>query len=405
MKIIILTDSISAGGGAGVIAWNQARALKARGHEVSVIITSPNFEAEGVKEEAGITVYTLYSSYRPLWRAHKSLNNKPVVEKLKGILEELKPDIVHAHNLHIHLSYKSLEIARLYAKGVYLTVHDAMPFHYSKLFPETVGAQGCVVTSYKVSAWDQLRLFKWQFNPWRNAIIKKYLKIPDKIFAVSGALAKALADNGLENVEVMHNAIDITEWENTPLGNKDGKNFIFFGGRVSAVKGGDVLMTAMQDVLPEKSNTRLLIVGAEDEYSELLKKKAESIAMEDLILFTGWKTRDQMKHMYPLSTLVVVPSLCFDWFPTVVLEAMASGRPVIAGCFGGAKEVIEDGKTGFIINSQNPKELSDKILYLLSHEKEAQEMGRAGYERVKNNFSMEKYIENLLSWYDKALKK
>ncbi len=405
MKISILTDSISAGGGAGVIAWNHARALKDHGHDVSVVVTSANFVEEGIKEENGIIIYTIHSNYRLLWRAYKSLNNPVVVRKVKNILEKIKPDIVHAHNLHLHLSYRSLRIAREIARGVFLTVHDAMPFHYSKLFPGTVRMRGGEVLSYKVPVWEQFRLFKWQFNPLRNIIIKKYLKIPDKIFAVSGALASALSDNGIGNVEILHNAIDVTEWKNTPIINGDGKDLIFFGGRLSAVKGGDIIMEAIQDILPEKPNTRLLVVGVEDKYTEEMKNKSKGLGRDDLILFTGWKKRDQMKDMYPLSTLVVVPSLCFDWFPTVVLEAMASGRPVIVGCFGGAKELVIEGKTGFVVNPRNPKELLDKILYLLHNKKKADEMGRAGYERVKDHFSMEKYMETLLSWYDKAFKK
>lgn len=400
MKIVILTDDIVSGGGAGVVAWNHAKALRTRGWEVCVITTSRN-DLQETSEKEGISIYTISSGYHPILRAYKSLNNRPVVKKVGEILAEIKPDVVHAHNIHSHISYAALAEAKRHTPAIFITIHDSMPFHYSKLFPVTVDVDGREVKSYKVSSLRQLQNFKWQYNPFRNRIIKKYLKIPTKIFAVSGALVRALADNGIKNVEVIHNGIDVKEWEQGGSDASESNNTIFFGGRLSGAKGGDVLVEAMKKIVEKNVEAKLLVVGEENEYS---KNLAEKIG-KDHIVFTGFQTRENMKSMYARASVVAVPSLCFDWFPTVILEAMACGKPVIATCFGGSMEMVEEGKTGFIINPQNSGELAEKIEFFLAHPEKAQEMGSAGHERVLKEFSIEKHIQTLVAWYDKTLKK
>jgi glycosyltransferase involved in cell wall biosynthesis len=390
MRIAILADDIITGGGAGVVASNHAKELRKKGHEVFVITTTHK------KENVG--KFTIYSNYNPLFRAYKSLNNPEVVREVGKILAQIKPDVVHAHNIHTHLSYRSLVEARKHAQAVFLTVHDSMPFHYSKLFPSTVDVDGCDVKSYKVSPWKQIVNFKWQFNPFRNFTIKKYLQVPAKIFAVSGALAQALRDNGIGNVEVVHNGIRTLEWRTEQSQNQSPQ--IFFGGRLSRAKGSDILGEAMQKVISIKPEAKLLLVGEYDGDQGIAKKLGN-----DHVVSTGWTPHEKMKEVYAKADLVVVPSLCFDWFPTVVLEAMACGKPVIVTCFGGSKEMVVDGVTGFVVNSQTPDELADKILSLLNDPVRAEAMGKAGLERVEKEFSMEKHISTLLAWYDKALKR
>ncbi len=149
MKLVILTDEIS-GGGAAVIAWNHAKAMQVAGFEVVVIATSPKSEEEGEKFVDGIKVHVLHSNYPALWRAWRSLNNRRVVKKVDALLSKSKPDVIHAHNIHFHLSYAALAVARKYSSRVFLTIHDSMPFHYGKLFPETIKQQGDKIKSYKV---------------------------------------------------------------------------------------------------------------------------------------------------------------------------------------------------------------------------------------------------------------
>ena len=80
---------------------------------------------------------------------------------------------------------------------------------------------------------------------------------------------------------------------------------------------------------------------------------------------------------------------------------MACKKPVIATCFGGSREAVIDGETGYIVNPFNIDKLADKIIYLLKNSEVARKFGEAGYERVKKEFSSEKMIGDYLNWYGK----
>ena len=144
----------------------------------------------------------------------------------------------------------------------------------------------------------------------------------DKIFAVSNALKDALNQNGIGNVEVIHNGIDVREWqiedgkvkEFKEKHNLIGKKVILFGGRISNAKGGLNVVEAMKEIQTETSNSTLLILGKKDNYVEDLIKKSEKNGMGGKIICTGWVEGGELKALYWGSDLVLVPSLCFDSF-------------------------------------------------------------------------------------------
>jgi glycosyltransferase involved in cell wall biosynthesis len=80
---------------------------------------------------------------------------------------------------------------------------------------------------------------------------------------------------------------------------------------------------------------------------------------------------------------------------------MACKKPVIATCFGGSKEVVLDGQTGYILNPYNTKLMAEKIIDLIKNPAKARTFGQAGYERVKNEFSLEKQAKRTMEWYQR----
>ncbi|MDP7069597.1 MAG: glycosyltransferase family 4 protein, partial [Candidatus Peribacteraceae bacterium] len=82
--------------------------------------------------------------------------------------------------------------------------------------------------------------------------------------------------------------------------------------------------------------------------------------------------------------------------PTMNLEAMAAGKPVVATCFGGSSEIVEDGETGFVVNPRDIDNLVQALGTILKDEKKAKEMGDKGREIIKESFSVEKQVEGYL---------
>ena len=203
---------------------------------------------------------------------------------------------------------------------------------------------------------------------------------------------------------VIHNGIDVNAQE-VDLGavlnfkkinNLENKKIILFGGRISEDKGINQAMESLQLILKEVPDALLLIAGSDG--SGINKTTLP-------IKFMGWLGQEDMKIAIAASDVVLVPSICFDTFGMIVLEAMAARKPVVATCFGGTPEIVIGGETGHIVNPYDIETTTDKIADLLKNTGEAESFGRKGYERAKNDFSLKQQAEKYLELYVSKNKK
>jgi len=409
MKILFLSGGFPPNSNAGAekIAFNLAKGFQKLGEQVYVITTVQEKSQAGKLNYQGLTVFQIYTNYHQRWQNYLSLYNPQTVSRVRTIIKQIQPDITHVHVPHHYLSYHCLKIAKKYSRAVFLSAHDVMLFHCGKLF-EFINPDELSIPNefnYKITPWQQIKRFKKRYNPFRNIIIKHYLKYVDKIFVVSYALKDALAQNGIKNIEVIYNGIDVNKWQvnNNKINsfkkryNLIDKKVIFFGGRLSALKGGEKILESLKIIIQELPETVLLLVGKKDDY---IQRMLDLARMKNLPLeFAGWLEGDELKAAYFCSDIVVTPSLCFDAFNMVNLEAMACQKPVVTTCFGGVPEVIENGLTGYLVNPFHVEKLAERILDLLTNSKKAKEFGQNGLKRVKKNFLIEKQIKKTLKWY------
>ncbi|OHA30081.1 MAG: hypothetical protein A3G52_02275 [Candidatus Taylorbacteria bacterium RIFCSPLOWO2_12_FULL_43_20] len=399
MKIIFLQDDFppQSLGGSGAVAFNLAKAIKQQGHFVYVITAVQNATLEGEYEYEELKILRIYSKYHERWAAYLSLYNPETVGKVKEAIRRIKPDVVHVHNIHHYLSYHCLKLAKQSGAKVFLTAHDVMLFNYGKM-----GG-----TSTRISPWQQMKKYKKRYNPFRNITIKYYLKYVDRIIAVSQSLKDVLNQNYIRNVEVIHNGIDTNDWQVDASitsafkekYNLQDKKIVLFAGRLSEAKGGNQAIHAMVEVVREVPNAALLVAGTENAYTGEMKILARTLGIAGNLIFVGWLSGDELKAMYRNGEVLIAPSICFDAFPTTILEAMACGKPVVTTCFGGAKEMVSDGETGYIVNPFDVTLLAGKITELLVHSDKARTFGEAGLERIKNDFNLEKMAREYLDTY------
>lgn len=413
MKILILSDDFPpyALGGAGGVAFTVAQGLLEKGHQVSVITSVRDKKYEGESLFEGIKIYSFCFSYNERWRAYVSLNNPIASSFVKKVLEKEKPDVVHAHNIHHYISYYALKLAKKSGACVVLTAHDCMLVHYGK-FTDFINPKKLDIPSeykYRISSLSQLLTFKKRYNPFRNLIIKRYLKYVDTVTAVSQELKKVLEINRIKDVEVVHNALDISKWkidsdkvkEFISISNLEGYKRILFAGKLTKAKGGEELIKALMFVKNEVENIALIIAGQKDAYTAELVRQAEQKGIKTII--TGWMQSNSLPNIYEASDLVVFPSTCFDTFGMVNLEAMATRKPVIATCFGGAREVVVDNETGYIINPYNTAVFAQKIISILNNKDMAIKMGEAGYEVARKNFNLTQQVEKFEEIYKREV--
>lgn len=389
MRLIFILDEFlpENSGGAANVAFSLAKGLIAAGNEILVLTATNNLESVGDIEIEGIKTKRIYTRSFGKLRNFKNLKNRNILKEAEKIFKDYQPDIIHIHTLHHRFSYGVIGLAKIYSRAVFLTLHDSQAIFNGKLFPKRKICDLNPEYDYKISWLDNLKKDGFGYNLLQNFFIKRALKKADKIFAVSNALKSALEANWISNVEVMHNGINASEW----IGGEVTSNNILFAGRVDEAKGIKVLIRAFSAVNFEIPDAKLTIVGDGD----FLTKKNNNIKI------LPWQGREDMKTIFSQAAIVVAPSIYLDPFPTVNLEAMASGKPVIGTCFGGTPEVVVDNETGYIVNPYDEKELTVKIIDLLKNPEKAARFGNNGRERVKNLFSLEKQVQKTLTWYNK----
>ena len=409
MRILFLTDLIPPRsiGGAAQSVWRVVQRLHALGHEVYVVATVQEKQYEGREDRDGIIVYSIYTNYDDRYRAWVSIYNTDTLSKVEQILREIRPEVIHADAIHFYLSYAVLKIARKYAKKVFLTARDFMMVSYGKL---ELKSHECGSEYFKVHWWDNLKQAKKRFNPFRNAMIRHYLKYVDQIFSNSKALADFLGINGIPGVVPVHNGLimrdaSVTQAEINGLKKAhgaEGKPWILFPARVSPAKGLYAVMDAMRKVIVAVPDATLAVAGVQERDREPALAYARDLGIEKNIILLGWTTGRDLDVAYNVADMVLVPSLYPDPFPTVNLDAALYKKPVITTCFGGAKEFVINNETGYIINSFDNDLLAEKMIDLLRDPAKAKRFGLAAYDRLSKEFTVEKQTEKLLKWYQGA---
>ena len=413
MKILILSDFFppEKRDGAGIAAYRLAKEFLNSGHKVSVITICDNKQNQGFSEYDGMKIYKICSNYDLRFRSYISLWNPKIVKKLEEIIKKINPDIVHAHNIHLRLSYKSLEIAKRNSARVFLTIHDLMPVHYGKF--ENFFAKDCLAVNcefnYKISVLDLIKTAGKRYNPLRNIVIKHYLKYADKIFSISDEQKKVLEANGIGNIRTIYNGINAREMEVgiseiEAFKNKyalAGHKVIFFAGRISEEKGSLAAVKAFKKIKEQVLEAKLLVAGELNQALREMKNLAEKLGVENSICFAGSLSEDSMKAAYASCDVHTAPSIYFDPFNLTNIEAMAAKKPVVGSCFGGIPEIIINNKTGFIVNPLNIDMFADKIIKLLKDPLLAKKMGEAGYERVIEKFNLKKVSAEHIRIFEK----
>lgn len=152
---------------------------------------------------------------------------------------------------------------------------------------------------------------------------------------------------------------------------------VLFVGRIEPLKGIDVLIEAMALLLKDKDELSdeicLCIIGGDPDADadtlnremSRLQRMRETLGIADVVTFLGKRAQDTLPYHYSAAEVCVVPSH-YESFGMVALEAMACGTPVIASKVGGLTFTVRDGRTGFLVPSDDPRALADQLSLLLT---------------------------------------
>ena len=171
--------------------------------------------------------------------------------------------------------------------------------------------------------------------------------------------------------------------------NSDHKIILFVGSmdRAHYFKGVDILLEALKLVRKNNDKARLILVG-----QGKLRKEYENLAGQlgigREVVFAGEVTQEDLPKFYNLADVCVLPSINRgEAFGLVLIEAMASGKPVIASNLAGVREVVNDGVNGWLVRPGQAEELASKLDYFLANPEVAQEFGQMGLNKAKKNYN------------------
>lgn len=413
MRVLFLTEVSDPGVGSSTRQMYQvARRLRALGHETHCIGAVQEFDQAGEFEVEGMPVTRLHSSYPLRLRGVVSLRNPQVERGVARAIARIRPDVVHAHLIHTHLGYHSLTQARLAGAGVVFTAHDVMVFCYQKLTCFHGGPEaGGLLRDYEARTSKCLPCQRLRFVPGRNRRIRRVLERDVHRFTtVSDALAEVIRANGIRVDRTLHNALELSASRPTSEAVEafkarfglTGKQVLAIGGRLHEQKGVTQLLRMLALLCPEFPELRLIVMGRREIYESEFRAQARELGVEERVVPTDYLGGQDLACAYAATDVFAMPSICFDTFGLVNLEAMEHAKPVVATEFGGSREVIEHGVTGFIENPFDVAAFAGRIGDLLRQPEWAQRMGGLGRARLEQRFQIERLTGECLEEYELA---
>lgn len=415
MRVLFLNDLDDPRIGSSIRQmYQEAERLRELGHEAAVVSACQDESLAGETEIEGSRVFRLHSDYPVRWRAWVALDNPRVRAPFREVLERWRPDVVHSHLIHTHLGFGSLRAARDFGAGVVFTAHDVMTFCYQKLTCFHGGeAAGGKLRDYRAYVGKCIPCQRLRFRPGRNRAIRASLaRNVDRLTVVSDELGVVLRANDIRVDRTVYNAVrplralpseEAVAAFRERLG-LEGCQVITIGGRLHEQKGVLQLFRMMASLRAEFPRLRLIVMGHRDVYDREFAAAARELGVDPMVVPTGWLDGDELQCAYAATDVFVTPSICFDTFGLVNVEAMEHGVPVVATEFGGSPEVVVHGETGYVANPFDVEGFAGRIAELLRDPGRAAAMGEAGRARMKAHFTIDRLTDEFLEEYEEALR-
>jgi glycosyltransferase involved in cell wall biosynthesis len=233
------------------------------------------------------------------------------------------------------------------------------------------------------------------------------LHLMDRVVCVSEGQARRVRRAGvpLRRISVIRNAIDVDRFRNPDPAYRDQLQGYFpekrrwivgAAGRLSPEKGFAVFVDAAARVVRSHPDAGFVLFG-DGPLRESLQHQISQLGLERHFILAGFSP--ELDRYYPFFDLVVLPSHT-EGLPNAALEAFAAGVPVVATAVGGTPEVVEDGRSGYLVPPGNPGDMATRILDLLGSEAKRQSMGQQGRQRVQSDFTFESQSLQYLKLFD-----
>lgn len=358
--------------------------LQERGHHVESLIVDNDAipDDPDVAEKVRLGLETVWS-YRAAALIRRRLDDRPV-------------DIVHVHNSFPLLSPSIYGAARQSGAAVVQTIHNYRPLcPAATLFRDGKPCEDCVGRLLPVPAvvhgcyrGSRLQTLPVALMLTTNRVLRTSRHV-DAFIALTDFAARKLAEGGLpgDRIHVKPNFIS----PDPGVGAESGDGFLFVG-RLAAEKGIGTVIDAAPLVDP---GITVRIAGDGPEADRLAAAADHHPGLRPL----GRLTKEEVLRELQRCRAVVFPSLWYEGLPMVILEAFASGVPVIAARIGAAATLVRDGETGLTYDPDDAAGLAERLSWAQRHADEMAVLGRSARARYLADFTAEASLRRLLEIY------
>jgi len=382
MKILRIIARLNIGGPA------RNTILLSEGFRDTVLVCGEVAESEGdmmyLAREKGIKPIIVKELGRELsWK-----DDWTAFWKIYKIIREVKPDIIHTHTAKAgalgRMAGISYRLLRRFAPRNDVRVVLIHTFH-GHVFS---GYFGKIKTIFFIWVERFLGLFTDRIitvsENLKKELVGKYRIAPEKKFSV--------VELGFELEEL---------FKLPPRQNSEVIN-IGIIGRLVPIKNHKMLFRAIKGQSPSGTVPVRYIVIGDGEMRAELGRYVQELGIESIVEFRGW-VKD-LKAIYEELDIVALTSLN-EGTPVSIIEAMAAGRPVVATRVGGVADIVQDGKSGYLVESEDVEEFSRKLMDLIKDPEKRRNFGEYGRNIVKNRFSKERLIKDTEKLYNNLLDK
>jgi glycosyltransferase involved in cell wall biosynthesis len=371
-------------GGEDVCFAAEAALLEAHGHEVDRF-TLHN-DAVATLDKASLAAKTIW--------------NQEVYRELRRRMRNQRPAVMHAHNLFPLISPAAYYAAAAEGVPVVQTVHNFRLFCVNALFfrdgrpcedcmgrlPWLGVRRGCYRDSAALSAGVAGLLGVHRaLGTWRHRI--------DVMVALNEFVRRKLVAGGIASAKI---AVKSNFLGTDPgAGDAEREGYALFVGRLSPEKGVATLLAAWGKV----SGPRRLKVAGDGPFAAEVAARAASDPRIELL---GRRPAPEVLQLMRRAAVVIVPSEWYELMPMVVIEAFATGTPVIAARVGALAELVEDGRNGRLFTPGDPEDLAAHLAAMLHDEPQRRRLGAAAREVFLARYTAAANYEGLIRIYGQA---
>lgn len=380
MRVLQIVNLGFEAGGAEKSVRLIAEGLTARGHQVRVVATDRLAEGQRVFADELVPGISGGAAARLLgyfW-------HRPAHRAVRRVVREFRPDCVHLHTIG---EFSPAVLAATSGLPRVLTVHGPEDWTRDLLRWNLASASA----GGPLSAGDRARYLYLRFLQ-RPAYLPRLRRV-SRVLAPSRYFAETVRpDVGRVPVHVLPNGIPRTT-RPEPLTALDQ---LLFVGRLEPVKGVHVLLDAFRELTARHPGARLSVVG-DGPARAALEERAADLTAAGRVVFHGWLTGDQVAARLRAASVVVLPSLWPENFPTVALEALQLGRPIVASRVGGLPELVGPDN-GALVEAGDGAALAAALGGLLGDRELLARLGRGSAVRA-DRYGVEEFLDALERHY------